>query len=119
MRAFTSQKGPGKGLPASGFAPERRGLPSLKIGVEYAIGGEALPRGYMPASLDELARVDVRYVELPGWTEDLSLCRAFADLPANARRYVRAVEEALGGLRISWVGVGPGRDDMFVMPGVH
>ena len=95
------------------------GLPSLKIGVEYAIGGEALPRGYMPASLDELARVDVRYVELPGWTEDLSLCRAFADLPANARRYVRAVEEALGGLRISWVGVGPGRDDMFVMPGVH
>ena len=94
------------------------GLPSLKIGVEYAIGGEALPRGYMPASLDELARVDVRYVELPGWTEDLSLCRAFADLPANARRYVRAVEEALGG-RISWVGVGPGRDDMFVMPGVH
>ena len=60
-----------------------------------------------------------RYVELPGWTEDLSLCRAFADLPANARRYVRAVEEALGGLRISWVGVGPGRDDMFVMPGVH
>ena len=26
MRAFTSQKGPGKGLPASGFAPERRGI---------------------------------------------------------------------------------------------
>ena len=25
MRAFASQKGPGKGLPASGFAPERRG----------------------------------------------------------------------------------------------
>ena len=94
------------------------GLDALKIGVEYAIDGEVLPRGYMPASLDELARVDVRYVELPGWTEDLSLCRAFADLPANARRYVRAVEEALGG-RISWVGVGPGRDDMFVMPGVH
>ena len=67
---------------------------------------------------NELARVDVRYVELPGWTEALSLCRAFAALPANARRYVRAVEEALGG-RISWVGVGPGRDDMFVMPGVH
>ena len=40
MRAFASQKGPGKGLPASGFAPERRespkfpeplGLPGLNL----------------------------------------------------------------------------------------
>ena len=29
MRAFTSQKGPGKGLPASGFAPERRESPEF------------------------------------------------------------------------------------------
>ena len=29
LRAFTSQKGPGKGLPASGFAPERRESPEF------------------------------------------------------------------------------------------
>ena len=94
------------------------GLDALKIGVEYAIDGEVLPRGYMPASLDELARVDVRYVELPGWTEDLSLCRAFADLPATARRATSAPSgSALGG-RWSWVSSVPAGSATtpFVMP---
>jgi len=94
------------------------GIDILKIGTEYVIDGKVLPHGYMPASLDELGRVEVRYLELPGWTEDLSLIRAFSDLPANAKAYIRAIDAGLG-CRISWVGVGPGREDMFVMPGVH
>ena len=73
------------------------GLDALKIASSAAIDGEVLPRGYMPASLDELARVDVRYVELPGWT-DLSLCRASArTCPRTRGCYVRAVDGALGG----------------------
>ena len=94
------------------------GLPTLLIGVDYVVDGAVLPKGYMPPSLDELAKVDVRYLELPGWTEDISSCKQFADLPENARNYVRAIEAHLD-CPISWVGVGPGRDDMFVMPGVH
>ena len=87
----------------------------LKIGVERADDGEVLLRGYMPASSTSSR----------AWTCATSSCRAgprlspaalFADRPRSS--HVRAVEEALGG-RISWVGVGPGRDDMFVMPGVH
>ena len=38
MRAFTSQKGPGKGLPASGFAPERRESPEFPCGGRRASG---------------------------------------------------------------------------------
>ena len=52
------------------------------------------------------------YETLPGWTEDLSKCRSMEDLPAGARRYVELVEE-LSGIPVSWVGVGPGREDMF------
>ena len=49
------------------------------------------------------------YEFLPGWWEDISACRSFADLPANAQDYVRRVE-ALIGARISAIGVGPGRE---------
>ena len=94
------------------------GLPTLKLGVDYYVDGAKLPRGYMPPGLDELAKVELEYLVFPGWTEDISGCATFSDLPANAQAYVRAIE-AHAGVPISWVGVGPGRDDMFIMPGVH
>ncbi|KAH8045797.1 adenylosuccinate synthase [Aureococcus anophagefferens] len=94
------------------------GLETLKLGVDYVVDGATLPRGYMPPGLDELAKVELDYLEFPGWTEDISGCASFADLPPNALAYVRAIEAHVG-VPISWVGVGPGRDDMFIMPGVH
>ena len=48
------------------------------------------------------------YEELAGWLEDISGCRSFDDLPENAQRYVRALEE-MTGARISAIGVGPDR----------
>jgi len=94
------------------------GLETIRVGVEYTVRGKTLPPAYMPPDLDELGDVEVVYEDFPGWTEDISKCASFEDLPANARTYVRALEAAVG-CPISYVGVGPGRDDMFVMPGVH
>ena len=54
------------------------------------------------------------YEQLPGWFEDISGCRAFEELPANAQAYVRRLEE-LSGARISSIGVGPGRDQTIVV----
>ena len=45
------------------------------------------------------------YEYLPGWSEDISRARAVDDLPANARNYVRYLEE-LSSCRISAIGVG-------------
>ena len=45
----------------------------------------------------------------PGWSEDIHDCRTFDALPANARAYVRRVEQLVGA-RISAIGVGPARD---------
>lgn len=49
------------------------------------------------------------YVRFEGWEEDISGCRAFEDLPANARKYVEFIEEYLE-TPVSWIGVGPERD---------
>ena len=51
--------------------------------------------------------------EMPGWFEDISGCRTFEELPANAQAYVRRLEE-LSGARVSVIGVGPGRDQTIV-----
>ena len=49
------------------------------------------------------------YTEVPGWNEDISGCRTFDDLPAEARAYVELVEE-LSHTRVSIVGVSPDRE---------
>ena len=54
------------------------------------------------------------YEELDGWWEDISKARTLADLPVNAQRYVRRIEE-LCGTRVSVVGVGPGREENVVL----
>jgi len=83
-------------------------------GAHYTLDGKRLPEGYMPAQLDDLGRIEVEYETLPGWKEDISKCRSFNDLPANAQAYLKRVEE-LSGVPLSWIGVGPARDAMFHM----
>jgi adenylosuccinate synthase len=51
------------------------------------------------------------YVELPGWTEDLSECRSESDLPAAAREYLQFMSNFVG-VPVVMVGVGPGREEV-------
>eukprot|EP00741_Cyanophora_paradoxa_P005149 tig00000863_g4991.t1 len=85
------------------------GVPELKIGVQYKVKGAPLPS--VPASVDQLAEVEVEYETMPGWTEDISSCRSFDELPAACQRYVRRIEELIG-CPIRWIGVGAGREAM-------
>lgn len=87
------------------------GLTTLRVCVEY----EGIEHGSFPATLDELSKVEPKFVDLPGWTEDISKASVFADLPLNAQRYVEFIEKQ-SGIRIEWIGVGPGRDDMIHRP---
>eukprot|EP00633_Aureoumbra_lagunensis_P008390 CAMPEP_0197314778 /NCGR_PEP_ID=MMETSP0891-20130614/35170_1 /TAXON_ID=44058 ORGANISM="Aureoumbra lagunensis, Strain CCMP1510" /NCGR_SAMPLE_ID=MMETSP0891 /ASSEMBLY_ACC=CAM_ASM_000534 /LENGTH=513 /DNA_ID=CAMNT_0042803389 /DNA_START=107 /DNA_END=1648 /DNA_ORIENTATION=+ len=79
--------------------------------------GGKLPPIFMPASLIDLAAVDVEYLELDGWNEDITSCTSFYDLPKAAQKYIRAIEH-YGNLTISWVGTGPGRENIFMMPNI-
>jgi len=87
------------------------GLPELKIATSYSLRGKQLPPSAMPAGLADLAAVEVEYVTMPGWQEDISKCASFAQLPAAAQEYLRAIQRLVG-VPVSWVGVGPGREDM-------
>ena len=83
-------------------------LPVLKICVAYEPDGKTLE--YLPQEEGALARVTPVYEEMPGFEEDISGCRDFAELPETVRAYVERLEE-LAGARVSIISVGPGREE--------
>ena len=68
----------------------------------------------MPMTQSEFHHARPVYEMFDGWGEDISGCRAFEDLPKNARTYVEALEE-LSGAPFWAVGVGPGREQTIVL----
>mmetsp|Transcript_13782 Transcript_13782/g.36959 ORF Transcript_13782/g.36959 Transcript_13782/m.36959 type:complete len:470 (-) Transcript_13782:246-1655(-) len=90
------------------------GVKELKIGVSYSLHGKKLPPSCMPAGLEDLGAVNVEYITLPGWNEDISKCTSFSQLPTAARAYLKTVQD-LCGIPISWVGLGPDREDMIAV----
>jgi len=85
------------------------GLDQVPICVAYDVGGVRYEE--MPMSQSDFHHAKPIYENLPGWAEDISTCRSFEELPANARAYVLRVEELIGA-RVSTIGVGPGRDEI-------
>jgi adenylosuccinate synthase len=67
----------------------------------------------VPASTSVYERLEPVYEDLPGWQADTTGCRAWQELPAAARAYVERLE-ALAGVPISHVSVGPERAQMIV-----
>jgi adenylosuccinate synthase len=54
------------------------------------------------------------YEEHPGWSEDISEMKTFDELPENARKYLKRIEE-LTQTPVEIVSVGPGRDETIVL----
>lgn len=91
------------------------GFDEVRIGARY-LDEDGQEVKSMPASLNAFSKVRVEYESLPGWTEDISQCRSFEELPSNCQAYLRRLQELLGeDARITWVGVGNGRTDMIKM----
>ncbi|WP_235487781.1 adenylosuccinate synthetase, partial [Frankia sp. AvcI1] len=88
------------------------GFDRVPICVGYDIGGERVDE--MPMTQTEFHHARPIYTELPGWQEDLSDVRKYADLPAAAKDYIRTLE-GLSGAPVSAIGVGPGRDQTLVI----
>jgi adenylosuccinate synthase len=63
----------------------------------------------LPASQSDFHHAKPIYEYLPGWSEDITNAQELKDLPANARAYVKYLEE-ISGAPMSAIGVGPGRD---------
>ncbi|ODT94943.1 MAG: adenylosuccinate synthase [Pseudonocardia sp. SCN 72-86] len=84
------------------------GLDTVPICVAYEVDGKRVDD--MPMTQTDVHHAVPVYEEMPGWFEDISGCRDFDELPANAQAYVHRIEE-LTGAPVSAIGVGPGRDE--------
>lgn len=82
------------------------GIETLKICVAYKKNGEILKD--FPVDISLLEGCEPVYEELPGWTEDLSKCHSFDELPENAKNYIRFIEKQAD-CHVSMVGIGPDR----------
>jgi adenylosuccinate synthase len=84
------------------------GWERIPVCVAYEIDGERVTE--LPSSQTDFHHAKPIYETLPGWSEDITGAKTFADLPKNAQDYVKALEE-MSGAPISAIGVGPGRDE--------
>ena len=88
------------------------GLAEIPVCVAYDVDGTRFDE--MPVNQSDFHHAKPIYEMFPGWTEDITSARSFDDLPANAQRYVRALE-SMSGARFSAIGVGPARDAIVVL----
>jgi len=83
------------------------GWEKIPVCVAYTIDGKRVEE--VPASQTDFHHAKPIYEYLPGWNEDISNAKTFADLPKNAQSYVKFLEDA-SNAPISAIGVGPGRN---------
>jgi len=88
------------------------GLDEIPVCVAYDVDG--VRHDEMPVNQSDFHHAKPIFETLPGWKEDISGARSFADLPANAQAYVKYVEE-ISGAPMSVIGVGPARDETVII----
>jgi len=82
------------------------GQERLKICTHYEVNGHSLE--HFPIDFTD---VQPSYIDLDGWTEDISNCRSFDSLPRNAQRYVLTIEQLVR-YPIRYISVGPKRHEL-------
>jgi adenylosuccinate synthase len=88
-------------------------LTELKVCVAYE-GDDGTRYEHVPYHQSVLHKVRPVYETVPGWDGDIDDAARVEDLPAAARDYVKFVEE-LAGVPVSFVSVGPGREQTVVL----
>ncbi len=81
-------------------------IKELKICTSYNLDGTVID--YIPANVKDFDKCTPNYITLEGWTEDITKVRSFENLPENAKKYIRMVEETVN-VKVSMISVGPDR----------
>jgi adenylosuccinate synthase len=88
------------------------GFEELKICVGYRLGEQSFD--YLPPHPQDQARVEPIYETIEGWSESTAGARSWADLPAQAIKYIRRVEELIQ-CPVALVSTSPERDDTILV----
>jgi len=88
------------------------GFPEIKVCVRYMLDGQEIDR--LPASQAAQARVQPVYETIEGWSGTTAGARSWADLPAQAIKYVRRIEELIGA-PVALLSTSPERGDTILV----
>jgi adenylosuccinate synthase len=88
------------------------GLPELKVCVGYRLDGREVD--YLPAGEGAQASVEPVYETFEGWQAQTARARSWAELPAQAIKYVRHIEELVG-CPVALLSTSPEREDTILM----
>ncbi len=88
------------------------GLDEIKVCVGYKLDGRDID--YLPAGEHAQAAVEPVYETIDGWKEPTAGARSWAQLPAQAIKYVRRIEELIG-CPVTLLSTSPERDDTILM----
>ena len=88
------------------------GLKSIKVCVAYESEGEDI--GSASMTVDRYEKLKPVYVELPGWSESTVGARSLAELPENARAYIRFIEQQIDA-PVDIISTGPDRDETIIL----
>jgi adenylosuccinate synthase len=88
------------------------GFDEVKVCVAYRLDGREID--YLPAGEHAQARVEPVYETMVGWQEATACARSWAELPAQAIKYVRRIEELIG-CPVALLSTSPERQDTILM----
>ncbi|MEO0591832.1 MAG: adenylosuccinate synthase, partial [Pseudomonadota bacterium] len=88
------------------------GLKTVKICTGYRLHGNVYD--YLPSHAGDQAAVEPIYEEMEGWDQSTAGARSYADLPANAIKYIQRVQELIE-CPVALVSTSPERDDTILM----
>jgi adenylosuccinate synthase len=88
------------------------GIETIKVCVGYKVGDKVLD--YLPASFKDQQGIEPVYEEIEGWSESTQGARSWKDLPGNAVKYVRRIEELIGA-PVALLSTSPEREDTILM----
>ncbi|HEV7287782.1 adenylosuccinate synthase [Sphingomonas sp.] len=88
------------------------GMETLKICTGYTVGDKHYD--YLPPSPQDQARAVAVYEEIEGWSESTAGARSWAQLPAQAIKYIRRIEELIG-CPVALVSTSPEREDTILV----
>jgi adenylosuccinate synthase len=88
------------------------GFEELRICTGYRLRGAALD--HLPAHAADQEAVEPVYETIPGWAESTAGARSWADLPAQAIKYIKRIEE-LCRISVALVSTSPEREDTILV----
>jgi adenylosuccinate synthase len=88
------------------------GFDEINVCVAYRLDGREID--YLPASEHAQARVQPVYESIAGWKDATAGARSWAELPAQAIKYVRRIEELVG-CPVALLSTSPEREDTILV----